>query len=104
LPGWHDAAGGEHGVVGAVSLPPVQDQGELNSCTAHVLAAAVQHVRPADPAPSRLFIYYNERANEGTLGRDPHGRPVQMRDGLRAVGDGDVRGFPAFKHRVAVLL
>src|SRR4051794_17997616 len=71
--------------MGAVALPPVQDQGELNSCTAHVLAAAVQHARPGDPAPSRLFIYYNERADEGTLGHDPHGRPVQMRDGLRTV-------------------
>src|SRR5216684_6713658 len=45
--------------------PPVYDQGELGSCTANAIAAAVEFDRRKegiqDWVPSRLFIYYNER-------------------------------------------
>lgn len=83
--------------VDAVSLPPradlrdgfpqPYDQGELGSCTANAVAAAVQFARrkqekPLDFLPSRLFIYYNERAVMGTVGEDSG---AQLRDGMKVV-------------------
>ncbi len=49
--------------------PPVYDQGQLGSCTAHAIACAIQFERRKQklkPAfvSSRLFIYYNERVME----------------------------------------
>jgi hypothetical protein len=45
--------------------PPVYDQGELGSCTANAIAAAIQFDQMKQGVkvfmPSRLFIYYNER-------------------------------------------
>src|SRR5437868_4636718 len=55
--------------------PPVVDQGQLGSCTANAIANAhlfdqmKQKLRGAF-LPSRLFIYYNERAIEGTINSD----------------------------------
>ncbi len=55
--------------------PPVYDQGRIGSCTANAIAAALefdvmkQGIKPVF-TPSRLFIYYNERAIEGTVGSD----------------------------------
>lgn len=66
------------------TCPPVVDQGQLGSCTANALAGAVgflenkDNVNPND-AFSRLFIYYNERAIEGTTGSDSG---AQIRDGI----------------------
>ncbi len=54
--------------------PPVYDQGQLGSCTANSISAAIEFDRLkeklSDFMPSRLFIYYNERAMEGTIGTD----------------------------------
>jgi C1A family cysteine protease len=51
-------------------LPPVFDQGQLGSCTANAVAAAVQYdaiLNGSDPGLlSRLWIYYYERKLEGT--------------------------------------
>ena len=52
---------------------PVYDQGQLGSCTGNAIAGAIQFDRmkqklDADFIPSRLFIYYNERVIEGTVG------------------------------------
>jgi C1A family cysteine protease len=49
------------------SMPPCYDQGELGSCTANALAGVLQYdeiaqKRTDQTTPSRLFIYYNERA------------------------------------------
>lgn len=66
--------------------PTVYDQGDLGSCTANAIGAAIefdqgkQKLRPY--APSRLFIYYNERALEGTIDTDSG---AQIRDGIKAV-------------------
>jgi C1A family cysteine protease len=53
------------------SLPGVWNQGNLGSCTAHAGAAAWCYDRKLQGLPfimpSRLFIYYNERALEGTV-------------------------------------
>jgi C1A family cysteine protease len=67
--------------------PPVYDQGQLGSCTANSIAGAIefdqmkQKVNPVF-APSRLFIYYNERAIEGTVDSDSG---AQIRDGIKSV-------------------
>ena len=69
------------------SCPPVYNQGRLHSCTAHAIAAAIQfdQVRQAGPdvfRPSRLFIYYNERALERSIHSDSG---AQIRTGLKTV-------------------
>ena len=67
-------------------MPPVYDQGELGSCTANAIAAAMEYDRlcesKTDFIPSRLFIYYNERAMEGTVNEDAG---AQIRDGIKSV-------------------
>lgn len=67
--------------------PPVYDQGQLGSCTANALAGAIEFDRLkqkiSDFAPSRLFIYYNERAMEHTVDLDSG---AQIRDGIKSVG------------------
>ena len=67
--------------------PPVYDQGQLGSCTGNAIAAAIQFERmkqnlSPDWVPSRLFIYYNERAIEGTINTDSG---AQIRDGIKSV-------------------
>jgi len=71
--------------------PPVYDQGHLGSCTANAIAAALEFDRLKqslpDFLPSRLFLYYNERALEGTVASDAG---AQIRDGIKTVAkDGD---------------
>jgi C1A family cysteine protease len=67
--------------------PPVYNQGALGSCTAQAIAGAMQ-VDQAKQAehepftPSRLFIYYNERAIEGTVDEDAG---AMLRDGIKSV-------------------
>jgi C1A family cysteine protease len=68
--------------------PAVYDQGQLGSCTANAISAAIEfdQMRQKLPeifAPSRLFIYYNERAMEGTIASDSG---AQIRDGVKSVG------------------
>lgn len=84
--------GANIGLPGSVDMrsvcPSVYDQGQLGSCTANAIAAALefdqmkQHLTPVF-VPSRLFIYYNERAMEGTVGTDSG---AQIRDGIKSVG------------------
>ena len=67
-------------------MPPVYDQGQLGSCTANAIAGILEHqeMQEAEAAttPSRLFIYYEERAIEGTIGEDSG---AQIRDGIKVV-------------------
>lgn len=64
----------------------VYDQGHLGSCTANAIAGAFEFdlLRQglADFMPSRLFIYYNERAREGTI---PVDSGAMIRDGIKSV-------------------
>jgi C1A family cysteine protease len=65
----------------------VYDQKQLGSCTANAIAAAIEFdllkEKVAKPfTPSRLFIYYNERAIEGTVNQDSG---AQIRDGVKSV-------------------
>jgi C1A family cysteine protease len=67
--------------------PPVYDQGQLGSCTANSIGAAVEFEQMKQKLseifiPSRLFIYYNERAMEGTVDSDSG---AQIRDGIKSV-------------------
>ncbi len=67
--------------------PAVYDQGQIGSCTANAIGAALEFDRMKqglpDFMPSRLFIYYNERAMEHTTGSDSG---AQIRDGVKSVG------------------
>ncbi|TQF73632.1 C1 family peptidase [Rhodococcus spelaei] len=71
----------------STDCPPVYDQGQLGSCTGNGIAAALQfdamkQKLPDQSTPSRLFIYYNERALEGTVNQDAG---AQIRDGIKTV-------------------
>ena len=66
------------------ACPPVYDQGQLGSCTANGIAAAIGFDQMKQGVgdvftPSRLFIYYNERVMEGTVQSDA-GRKIPRRD------------------------
>ena len=67
-------------------LPAVYDQGQIGSCTANAIAGAVEFdlmkQQLSDFMPSRLFIYYNERAMEGHVKYDAG---AQIRDGVKSV-------------------
>src|SRR5229473_6467746 len=66
--------------------PPIYDQGQLGSCTGNAIAGAFEFEQKKlgldEFAPSRLFIYYNERAMEGTVEQDSGAR---IRDGIKSV-------------------
>lgn len=67
--------------------PPVYDQGQLGSCTANGIGAAMQFERikrkmTPEFVPSRLFIYYNEREMENTINSDSG---AMIRDGIKSV-------------------
>jgi C1A family cysteine protease len=62
--------------------PPVYDQGQLGSCTANAIGAAIEFKQKKKFVPSRLFIYYNERVIEGTVASDSG---AQIRDGIKSV-------------------
>jgi C1A family cysteine protease len=68
--------------------PPVYDQGQLGSCTANAISGAVQFEQKKQKlkvfAPSRLFIYYNERDMENTVNSDAG---AQIRDGVKSVAN-----------------
>jgi C1A family cysteine protease len=66
--------------------PPVYDQGELGSCTANAIGAAVEFDHKKQKlhkhTPSRLFIYYNERVMINTVDSDSG---AMIRDGIKSV-------------------
>jgi C1A family cysteine protease len=68
------------------AMPPVYDQQQIGSCTANGIAGAfefdLRKQALADFAPSRLFIYYNERAMEGSVRTDSG---AQIRDGIKSI-------------------
>ncbi len=68
--------------------PPVYDQGQLSSCTGNAIAGAIQFDQKKQKlktfVPSRLFIYYNERAMEGSINSDSG---AQIRDGVKSVAN-----------------
>lgn len=65
---------------------PVENQGELGSCTANALVGNLEFLeKKAGKAVtdlSRLFVYYNERAMEGTINEDAG---AMIRDGVKSL-------------------
>lgn len=65
---------------------PVEDQGNLGSCTGNALAGAVEFLEKKAGVPfvnaSRLFIYYNERVIEHTVNDDAG---AMIRDGIKTL-------------------
>jgi C1A family cysteine protease len=65
---------------------PIYDQGHLGSCTANAICAAFHfdQIREGkkDFTPCRLFVYYNERAMEGSIDQDAG---AQIRDGIKSI-------------------
>lgn len=63
---------------------PVEDQGDLGSCTANAIAGNIEFLENISKQPfedkSRLFIYYNERALEGHVNEDSG---AMLRDGIK---------------------
>ena len=83
--------------------PPVYDQGQLGSCTANSIGAAVQFEQLKQRleevfVPSRLFIYYNERDMEGTVKSDSG---AQIRDGIKSVSKQGVCPEPEWPYAIA---
>jgi len=82
--------------------PGVYDQGQLGSCTANAIAAAIEfdrmRQRLRDFVPSRLFIYYNERAIEGTVSIDSG---AMIRDGIKSVASQGVCPEPEWPYDIA---
>jgi C1A family cysteine protease len=77
---------GEVDLSSQPDMPPVYDQGQLNSCTANALAAAVDfdnHLEHKEfLTPSRLWIWYQERLMEGHVGENTG---AMIRDGAKVV-------------------
>jgi C1A family cysteine protease len=65
---------------------PVENQGNLGSCTANALVGALEFLEIKDGEQfvdlSRLFVYYNERAIEGTIDQDSG---AFIRDGVKSL-------------------
>jgi C1A family cysteine protease len=66
--------------------PPIENQGDIGSCTAHALVAALEFLEIKDNCAfvdlSRLFVYYNERAIEGATAHDSG---AFLRDGIKSL-------------------
>ena len=67
--------------------PAVYDQTTLGSCTANGIAGGLEYDQIKQGivpswTPSRLFIYWNERNEEGTVDQDAG---ADIRDGIKAV-------------------
>lgn len=70
---------------------PIENQGHLGSCTANALAGNLQFLEKICGKNykdlSRLFIYYNERALEGTIDYDSG---AMLRDGIKVLAKSGV--------------
>jgi len=81
--------------------PPVYDQGPLGSCTANALAGAYAFCLKAQKkqafVPSRLFLYYNERAMEGHVGMDSG---AQLRDGMKSLNKDGICPEPLWPYDI----
>jgi C1A family cysteine protease len=69
-----------------LGMSKVEDQGQLGSCTANAAVALAEYQdRKSDGHYrnySRLFVYYNERVLEGTVGQDSG---ASIRDAIRSM-------------------
>jgi C1A family cysteine protease len=81
--------------------PPVMDQGQLGSCTAHGISGALRYEMMRQGAPdvplSRLQLYYDERAIEGTVNSDAG---AEIRDGIKSANKRGVAHETLWPYRV----
>ena len=66
-------------------MSPVEDQGDLGSCTANAFAGNLEYLyllKKDQFQASRLFIYYNERYVEGSVKTDSG---AELRDGIKTL-------------------
>lgn len=82
---------------------PVEDQGQLGSCTGNAIAGALEYlenkINTAFIDLSRLFVYYNERVLEHTVSQDAG---AQIRDGIKSVKKWGVCSEHAWPYNVAL--
>ena len=80
---------------------PIENQGELGSCTANALVGALEFLEIKDGAKfidlSRLFVYYNERAIEGTVNQDSG---AFLRDGIKSLAQQGVCPEAEWPYRI----
>ena len=82
---------------------PVEDQGNLGSCTANALVGALEYLEVKDKVKvfedlSRLFVYYNERVIEGTVKSDAG---ASLRDGIKTLADQGVCGELLWPYKIS---
>jgi C1A family cysteine protease len=81
---------------------PVEDQGQLGSCTANALVGALEFLELKDGAQfadlSRLFLYYNERVIEGTVNQDSG---AFIRDGIKSLAKQGVCTEPEWPYKIS---
>ncbi len=81
---------------------PVEDQGQLGSCTANALVGNLEFLELKAGHTvtdlSRLFIYYNERAMEGTINEDAG---AMIRDGVKSLVNLGVCGEKQWPYKIA---
>ena len=81
----------------------VENQGSLGSCTAQALAGNMELLDRKDDniyrEVSRLFIYYNERAIEGTVNQDSG---AYIRDGIKSLKKWGVCDEKLWPHDIAM--
>jgi C1A family cysteine protease len=80
--------------------PRVLEQGPLGSCTANAIANAhlfdqLKQEATSPFAPSRLFIYYNERDIEQTVKEDAG---AMLRDGIKSIAEHGVCPEPQWPY------
>lgn len=81
---------------------PVENQGSLGSCTANALVGNLEFLEKKASRRafnlSRLFIYYNERAMEGTISEDAG---AAIRDGVKSLTKQGVCSENQWPYKVA---
>jgi C1A family cysteine protease len=81
---------------------PVENQGQLGSCTANALVGALEFLEINDGARfvdlSRLFVYYNERLIEGTVNQDSG---AFLRDGIKSLAKQGVCPEEQWPYKIA---
>jgi C1A family cysteine protease len=80
---------------------PVESQGELGSCTANALVGNLEFLQLKSGGTfvdrSRLFVYYNERAIEGTISSDSG---AFLRDGIKSLAKQGVCDEAAWPYKI----
>jgi C1A family cysteine protease len=84
------------------SCSPVENQGQLGSCTANALVGSLEFLEAKAGKKatdlSRLFIYYNERALEGTVKEDAG---AMIRDGVKTLVKQGVCAEKLWRYNIA---